>query len=82
MRESYDLIFADTWPGKFTHLGEALDRLAPGGLYVVDDLLPQPNWPDGHGDKVGALLAQLDRRQDLHTTRLDWSTGIAIATRR
>src|ERR1051325_2957647 len=37
----FDFIYADTWPGKFTHLPEALALLAPGGLYVIDDLLPQ-----------------------------------------
>ena len=40
----FDFIYADTWPGKFTNLPEALALLAPGGLYLIDDLLPQPNW--------------------------------------
>jgi predicted O-methyltransferase YrrM len=42
----FDLIFADTWAGKYTHLNEALELLKPGGIYVIDDMLPQPTWPE------------------------------------
>jgi len=78
----FDLIFADAWPGKFSHLEQALELLPPGGLYVIDDLLPQPNWPDGHGAKVEALLRDLGSRADLTISHLDWSTGIAIVAKR
>jgi len=79
---SFDLIFADTWAGKFTHLDEALALLAPGGIYVVDDLLPQPNWPDGHGGRVAALVARLEADPGLAVSRLDWATGVLVAARR
>jgi predicted O-methyltransferase YrrM len=79
---SFDLIFADAWPGKFSHLDEALRLLRPGGLYVVDDLLPQPSWPAGHAAKVERFLADLPGRSEVILTRLAWSTGIIIATRR
>src|SRR4029077_13910769 len=52
----FDLIYADAWPGKFTHLEEALSLVRPGGMYVIDDLLPQPNWPEGHSPKVPVLI--------------------------
>ena len=55
-RGQFDLIYADAWPGKFIHLDETLALLRPGGMYVIDDLLPQPNWPDGHAPKVPALI--------------------------
>ena len=58
---SFDLIYADAWPGKFSHLDEALGLLAAGGFYVIDDLLPQPNWPEGHAPKVPALVDDLER---------------------
>jgi predicted O-methyltransferase YrrM len=77
---SLDLIFADAWPGKFSHLDEALRLLKRGGLYVVDDLLPQPTWPAGHAAKVERLLADLRSRSGLVMTRLVWSSGIAVAT--
>ena len=34
---TFDFIFADTWPGKFSHREDALQLLAPGGLYIIDD---------------------------------------------
>lgn len=77
----FDLIFADTWPGKFTHLDRTLDLLAPGGLYVVDDLLPQPNWPDQHQARVDDLLARLQASPTLAYTTLTWSTGVGLGTR-
>jgi predicted O-methyltransferase YrrM len=78
----FDLVFADTWPGKFTHLDQALALLAPGGIYVVDDLLPQPTWPAGHQLAVDALRTDLAARDDLAVVELEWSTGLLIATRR
>ena len=80
--ERFDLIFADTWPGKYRVLDAALALLAPGALYVVDDMLPQPNWPPGHGEKVAALRQILAARSDLIVAPLDWSTGIIVATKR
>src|SRR6266576_2625442 len=58
--QRFDFMYADTWPGKFTHLDLALSLLRPGGIYFVDDLLPQPSWPEDHGPKVPGLIARLD----------------------
>jgi len=52
--QRFDFIFADTWPGKYEHLEEAFNLLAAGGLYIIDDMIPQPNWPQDHAPKVGA----------------------------
>ncbi len=79
--QSFDLIFADTWPGKFWLLEETLSLLKPGGLYVIDDLLPQANWPEEHPPKVAHLIATLELRSDLRLTKLNWSTGLILATR-
>jgi hypothetical protein len=27
-----------------------------GGFYVIDDMIPQPNWPDRHAEKSSALI--------------------------
>jgi len=78
----FDLVFADAWPGKYSHLEPALSLLAPGGLYVIDDMLPQPNWPPDHAPRVAALLEALGLRSDLVVSPLDWSTGVVVATRR
>jgi predicted O-methyltransferase YrrM len=78
---SFDLIFADAWPGKFSHLDEALEALKPGGFYVIDDLQPQPNWPDGHQANVDALLADLGARDGYAFAQMDWATGVAVLVR-
>ena len=79
---SFDLIYADAWPGKFSHLDDALARLRPGGVYVIDDLLPQPNWPEGHAPKVPALIDHLERRDGFTTVRLAWASGLMLVVRR
>lgn len=78
----FDLIYADAWPGKFSHLNEALSLLGPGGIYVIDDLLPQPNWPDGHAPKVPVLLDDIERRGEFATVRLAWASGLMLVVRR
>ena len=77
----YDYIFADAWPGKYSDLELALGSLKIGGVYIIDDMLPQSNWPDGHGESVIALCDTLDSRPDLQITKLNWSTGLIIATK-
>jgi predicted O-methyltransferase YrrM len=79
---SLDLIFADAWPGKYEGLEDALALLAPGGLYIGDDMLPQPNWPEGHQARVDNLLARLAADGRLAVQWLDWGTGFVIAARR
>lgn len=78
----FDLVFADAMPGKYEGLDEALRVVADGGIYVVDDMLPQPNWPEGHAEMVEAFLHALEGRRDFVVTRMNWSTGILVATRR
>lgn len=80
--KQFDLIFADTWPGKYDTLEEVLSMLKVGGLYIIDDMLSQPNWPDGHQDKVYRLIEYLDKRHDLRLTKLNWSTGIVIVSKK
>ena len=81
-RGAFDLIYADAWPGKFSHLDEALALLRPGGMYVIDDLLPQPNWPEGHAPKVPILIDDIEGRDQFVTVRLGWASGLMIVTRR
>jgi predicted O-methyltransferase YrrM len=76
-----DLIFADAWPGKYNTLDETLALLKVGGFYVVDDMLPQPNWPDGHAEKAEKLIQYLEGLDYIQLTKLNWSTGVIIITR-
>ena len=79
---SFDLIYADAWPGKFSHLDEALSLLRPGGMYVIDDLLPQSNWPEGHAPKVPALIDDLERNPEFVTVKLAWASGLMLVVRK
>jgi predicted O-methyltransferase YrrM len=77
----FDFIFADAWSGKYQLLDEALSLLKPGGIYAIDDMLPQPNWPEGHGEKATALIAELEKRSDLRLVKISWASGIILATK-
>ena len=80
--QKYDYIFADTWHGKYLLLEEALWMLNKGGLYIIDDMLPQPNWPEGHQEKAVHLVNRLENRKDLTLTKQLWATGIIIAVKK
>lgn len=79
--QHFDFIYADTWPGKYTHLDEALNLLKIGGVYLIDDMLPQPNWPADHPPKVAWLIETLNKRKDLRLTMMQWSTGLILAVK-
>ncbi|OKH39577.1 SAM-dependent methyltransferase [Calothrix sp. HK-06] len=82
VNQKFDLIFADAWVGKYSHLEQTLSLLSWGGLYVVDDMLPQPNWPSAdHATKVQELISALENTRDLVVTKMNWSSGIVIATK-
>jgi predicted O-methyltransferase YrrM len=79
--QRFDFVFADTWAGKYQMLNETLALVNPGGLYVIDDMLPQPNWPDGHADKAAKLIAKLEGLRHWRVTKLSWASGIIIAAK-
>ncbi len=78
---SFDLVFADALRGKYEGLSEALRVVKPGGFYIIDDMLSQPNWPDGHAAKVPGLIAELAARPDFRIVPLSWASGIVIAVK-
>jgi predicted O-methyltransferase YrrM len=79
--QQFDFIFADTWSGKYRLLDETLELVSPAGLYVIDDMLPQANWPDGHAEKVADLIAKLEKRKDFCVTKLSWASGVVLAVK-
>lgn len=79
--QTFDFIFADSWPGKYNTFEETLRLVALGGFYVIDDMLPQPNWPEGHQISVDELLIKLDALKDFHVCKMNWSTGLVVCTR-
>jgi predicted O-methyltransferase YrrM len=80
--QKFDYIFADTWHGKYLLLDEVLSMLNNGGFYIIDDMLPQPNWPEGHHEKAINLMKYLDSRNDLVLTKQVWASGIGIAVKK
>ncbi len=79
--QHFDFIFADTWSGKYRLLEEALALVSPSGLYVIDDMLPQPNWPKGHAEKVAHLVSTLEHRSDFRITKMSWASGVILASK-
>ena len=82
IEEKFDYIFADTWHGKYLLSDEVLSMLNKGGLYIIDDMLPQPNWPEGHDEKALKLITVLENKEDLVLTKQVWATGIIIAVKK
>jgi len=80
--KKFDYIFADTWHGKYLMLDEVLSMLNRGGIYIVDDMLPQLNWPEGHQEKAMKLVKDLENRNDLILTKQVWATGIIVAIKK
>lgn len=78
---SFDLIFADAMPGKYEMGDAALALLRRGGLYIIDDMLPQASWPEGHAPKVPRLIDQLAARPELRIVSMAWSSGLVVAVR-
>jgi predicted O-methyltransferase YrrM len=80
--QRFDLIFADSPPGKYSLLDELLRTLKPGGLYIVDDILPSPKWETNQMERATNLVIALEQRPDLQVTKLHWDVGIVIAAKR
>jgi predicted O-methyltransferase YrrM len=80
--QKFDYVFADTWHGKYLLLDEVLEMINKGGFYIVDDMLPQPNWPEGHEEKAVNFVKYLESRNDFIVTKQHWATGIIIAVKR
>lgn len=79
--QSFDLVFADAMPGKYEALEDALAVVKPGGFYIIDDMLPQSNWPEGHAEKVPVLLDRLTADPRFVVAPMTWSSGVVIAAR-
>ena len=78
---SFDLVFADAMPGKYEGLDEALRVVKLGGFYVIDDMLPQDNWPEGHAAKIPVLLEQLSQHPNFQVVPMAWASGVVVAVR-
>jgi predicted O-methyltransferase YrrM len=79
--ESFDLVFADAMPGKYEALDAALALVRPGGFYIIDDMLPQPNWPEGHAQKIPVLLSRLASDAKFKLAPMAWASGVVVVVR-
>ena len=79
--QAYNFVFADAWRGKYSHLHFALSTLAVGGLYFIDDLLPQSNWPNHHQLKVYDRLSFFNQLDSRAVSQLHWGSGRAVITK-
>ncbi len=91
--EQFDLIFADTWPGKLEQPELALNLLKTGGMYIIDDmnnrlketLEPVAGVPDLVLQKIPqqlhALKVFLESQDDLRCATLAYGTSIMICTK-
>ena len=77
----FDIIFADAWPGKFSHLELALNLLTAGGIYLIDDLLPQESWPEGHAHKVPELMRKIESMRGFTSVRMAWASGLMLVVK-
>ena len=75
---TFDGVFADTWPGKYHDRDLAMRLVKPGGWYLVDDLYPQPGWPDGHQVSVAQLVADLTSLESWITEFFDIGSGVMV----
>ena len=78
----FDFIFADTWSGKYRLLDETLAMVKKGGFYIIDDMLPQDNWPEGHEEKDKDLIVYLEGHPDFRVTQLFWASGLMILVKK
>ena len=79
---SYDLVFADGGSGKIRGLDVAVGLLRPGAIYIGDDLRPHLLQEDERAQRVRTFEETITARDDLAVVKLDWSSGVVLATRR
>ncbi|MEU9059096.1 class I SAM-dependent methyltransferase [Streptomyces sp. NPDC048430] len=77
----FDMIFVDTWRGKFIEREKLLHHLAPGGIYFGDDLLPQPTWASDQQSRVEEFLGEITEDGGLAVTIMNWSSGLVLAAK-
>ena len=74
----FDLAFVDCRPGKFHRRNDLINHIMYGGLWVGDDLLPQPTWPSDHQPRVDRFLDEIITEPGLVVTLMNWASGLAV----
>lgn len=79
---AFDLIFADAPAGKWEGLDRTIAALRPGGLLVVDDMTPQPDWDDHQRAAQDRVRATLLSVPGLVSVELAEGSGVILSARR
>lgn len=79
---SFDLVFADTYSGKYQGLDRTIASLRPGGLLLVDDMAPRPNVSERDRLEQADLLRTLLGHEWLQAVHMEWCSGVVLAARR
>lgn len=80
--ERFDLIFVDAGTPKFFERDQTVALLAPGGIMIADDLLPQEKWVASHPPLVNEFRATIHDDDRLVTVLIDWASGLSVSVRR
>jgi predicted O-methyltransferase YrrM len=78
----FDLVFVDTTSAKFERRDLLYAHMAPGALFIADDLLPQDKWTPAHPPRVERFREQIIAEPHLMATLVDWGSGIVIGAYR
>ena len=79
----FDVFFCDGG-GKRDAPQEVVDLLAPGGILLLDDFTPSPEWPPRFAGTVDELRLFYLTHPDLHATEIltTATTSVVLAVRR
>jgi len=47
----------------------------------MNDMLSQPNWPEGHQELIYELIKDLENRKGLQLNKINWYKGIIKAVK-
>ena len=78
----FDLVFVDTTVAKFQRRDLLYRHMAPGALFIADDLLPQEKWTEAHGPRVERFRREILAEPGLVPTLIDWGSGLVVAAYR
>jgi predicted O-methyltransferase YrrM len=80
----FDMIFVDASVPKYEERALTLSRIAPGGLFVCDDVIWQASWDPAvrpSKDRVDKFRVEIFAETQFQVTLMDWGPGICVATR-
>lgn len=78
----FDLIFADAQGGKWDRLDLTIEALRPGGVLLVDDMIPEDWWDEKQQQKQNEVTHTLLTHADLVTIEMEWATGVILCVRK